>query len=98
MRAKREYRSREQIDVAILDALVDRSEDGMTVFELRTQVDEDIDDIETALARLKDDDLIAVEAAGGRTVILPDDRVVPEPGGDDHQPSLLEELRRRLPF
>lgn len=98
MRAKREYRRREAVDVAILDALVERHEEGMTVFELRTQVEEDIDDIEEALARLKSDGLIQVETKEGRTVILPDERVVPEPGEDDGAPSLFEELRRRLPF
>lgn len=98
MRAKREYRRREAVDVAILDALVDRHVDGMTVFELRTQVDEDIDDIEEALARLKSDGLIQVETGQNRTVIVPDDRVVPDPGTGDDEPSLFEELRRRLPF
>lgn len=98
MRAKREYRRREAVDVAILDALVDRHVDGMTVFELRTQVDEDIDDIEEALARLKSDGLIQVETGQNRTVIVPDDRVVPDPGAGDDEPSFFEELRRRLPF
>jgi len=99
MTAKRDYRDREDVDVDVLDALVDRSDEGMTVFELRTRVGGDIDDIEAALARLKEDGLITVENESGRTVILPDDRVVPDPGpDDDRDPSLYEEIRRRLPF
>lgn len=99
MKAKREFRSRDQVEVDILDALVDRGEEGMTVFELRTQVDVDIDDIESALARLKDDDLISVDDGGDRAVIVPDDRVVPsDPSESEHQPSLFDEIRKRLPF
>ena len=98
MRAKREFRSRETVEVAVLDALVDRGGEGMTVFELRSRVDRDIDEIEAALARLKADDLITVDEDGGRMVILPDERVVPDPGEDVEDPSILDELRRRLPF
>jgi DNA-binding transcriptional ArsR family regulator len=99
MRARRQFRDREPVDVAILDALVDRTEEGMTVFELRSHVEADIDDIEAALSRLKEDGLIDVENSDGRTVILPDDRVVPdEPAEFDHQPSIVERVRERLPF
>ena len=98
MRAKRRYRDREEVQVAVLDALVDRREDGMTVFELRTSVDADIDTLEEALASLKDDGLIAVTQEDSGMVIKPDETVVPEPGENDIEPSLLDELRRRLPF
>ncbi|MEF8883229.1 MAG: DUF6432 family protein, partial [Halapricum sp.] len=50
MQAKPEYRDRDDTEVAVLDALADRGEDGMTVFELRSHVDLDIDDLESALA------------------------------------------------
>lgn len=100
MTAKPRFRDRDDVEVAILDALVDRPEGGMTVFELRSRVDADIDDIETALAALKRDGLIAVErsdGAGSRPVIKPDDRVIPT--GDDYTgPSLFDRLRERLPF
>ena len=43
MQAKREYRDRDDTEVAVLDALVDRTEEGMTVFELRTDVEVDIE-------------------------------------------------------
>jgi hypothetical protein len=99
MRARREFRNRDAVDVAVLDALVERREDGMTVFELRSQVQADIDEIEAALARLKQDGLIAVDDADERAVILPSDRVVPDaPGEGERQPSILEQIRERLPF
>ena len=99
MRAKREFRSRDRVEVAILDALVDRGKEGMTVFELRSHVEASIDDIEDALARLKTDDLITVEDDTDRTVILPDDRVVPDAPVEEEEPAtLFDELRRRLPF
>jgi DNA-binding transcriptional ArsR family regulator len=69
MRAKPEYRNRDGTEVAVLDALADHPEEGMTVFELRTHVDEDIDTLEDALAALKDDGLIEASENGQRTVI-----------------------------
>ncbi|WP_129114488.1 DUF6432 family protein [Halegenticoccus tardaugens] len=97
MRAKREYRNRGETEVEVLDALVDRAEEGMTVFELRAAVDADIDALESALADLKSDDLITVEETGGRVVIIPDDRVVPDPDevGQD-EGSLLDAVRKRF--
>lgn len=98
MKARREFRGRSDPDVAVLDALVDRAGDGMTVFELRSEVDVSIDEMETALERLKGDGLIDVQTADGRTRIHAADRVVPDPGEDVEPPSLVEEIRRRLPF
>ncbi len=97
MQAKQEYRDRGETEVTVLDALADRAEEGMTVFELRSEVDVDIDRLEEALADLKADDLIEVENDGPRTVIMPDKEAV---GPVDHtdEPGLLEELRRRFPF
>jgi predicted transcriptional regulator len=97
MKAKREFRDREDVEVAILDALVDRGGEGMTVFELRAAVDVNIDTLEDALGALKDDSLISVEADGGRTVVLPDDRVVPDPGeAPEEDESLFDAVRDRL--
>ena len=97
MRAKPEYRNRERTEVAVLDALADHPEEGMTVFELRTRVDEDIDTLEDALASLKGDGLIDASENGQRTVIVPDERAVGpvEPEDDD---GILDAIRRRLPF
>jgi DNA-binding transcriptional ArsR family regulator len=97
MRVKREFRSREDTQVAVLDALVERGNEGMTVLELRTRVDAEIDAIEEALSELKSEGLITVEREEGRLVIRPDQRVVPD-GEDGPEPSLLDRVRERLPF
>ncbi|WP_254531800.1 DUF6432 family protein [Natrinema gelatinilyticum] len=98
MRAKREYRNREGTEVAVLDALVDRADDGMTVFELRAAVEVDIDELEEALSTLKEDDLIVVDP-GNETVIKPDERVVPEqPSDENDEQSIVDWIRERLPF
>ncbi|MFB6154715.1 MAG: DUF6432 family protein [Haloferacaceae archaeon] len=99
MRAKQEYRNRESVEVAVLDALVDRTEDGMTVFELRAAVDADIDTLEDALARLKEDDLISVEEiqTNGGVRIIPDDRVVPDPNeAPDDEQGLFDIVREKF--
>ncbi|WP_336024309.1 DUF6432 family protein [Halobellus salinisoli] len=98
MRARREFRDRRDVEVAVLDALVDRSQEGMTVFEVRAAVDADIDEIENALAALKEDDLLSVENGDDdRVVILVDDRVVPDPeaGATDEQ-GFVDAIRDRL--
>lgn len=98
MKARRAYRDRETVEVAVLDALVERGEEGMTVLEVRSSVDADIDAIETALAELKDDGLITVVESDSAAIIKPDDRVVPDPGEQPRDPTFLEKLRDRLPF
>ncbi|WP_132056957.1 DUF6432 family protein [Halorussus amylolyticus] len=98
MKAKREYRNREPVEVAVLDALVDRNDDGMTVFELRSDVDVDIDDLETALANLKEDGLIHASSGDHRTLITPDERVVPDPEEADQEPSFVDRVIERFPF
>ncbi|WP_396610780.1 DUF6432 family protein [Haloferax sp. S1W] len=97
MRARREFRNRRDIEVAVLDALVDRHEDGMTVFELRAAVDSDIDTIEDALSALKSENLIVVEEDQQGVLIHPDDRVVPDPGENvEADESLLDRVRQRF--
>jgi len=97
MQANREYRDRDGTEVAVLDALVDRSEEGMTVFELRAVVEVDIDELETALAELKEAGLITVENDDEPMRIYPDERAVPDPGSEepDGALSLLDGLRKR---
>lgn len=97
MQAKQEFRDRDETQVAVLDALVERGEEGLTVFELRSHVDADIDHIETALGELKTDGLISVEQTGERTLIFPDDSVVPEPGEEGTR-SIVDRIRDRLPL
>ena len=99
MQAKREYRDRDDTEVAVLDALVDRTEEGMTIFELRTGVEVAIDELEPALADLKDDGLIHVENETDPMRIYPADRVVPDTDENhDVGPSLIDRLRERFPF
>ncbi|WP_458206977.1 DUF6432 family protein [Haladaptatus sp. NG-SE-30] len=98
MKAKREYRRRADIEVRVLDALVDRSEDGMTVFELRSHVEADIDDLEDALGNLKEDDLINAKTQNGRTRIKPDERVIPDPDEQGEEPSIVDRIIDRLPL
>ncbi len=100
MPAKGESQSRDEIETAILRALVDRSDDGMTIFELRSHVEADIDEIEAALTRLKDDGSIVVESRSGstdQTVIKPTDAVLPDDSTVEHT-SLLDRVREWLPF
>jgi DNA-binding transcriptional ArsR family regulator len=97
MKARREFRNRRDVEVAVLDALVDRAEEGMTVFELRAAVDADIDTLEEALADLKNDGLIVVEDDDDRVRIRPAEKVVPDPNenpGNDR--SLVDQLRDRF--
>jgi DNA-binding transcriptional ArsR family regulator len=97
MRAKPEYRDRPETQVAVLDALGDRPEDGMTVLELRSRVDADIDHLETALGELKADGLIEVTRDGERTVLTPESGVVGAYEPDDEE-SVIDAIRRRLPL
>ncbi|EMA33550.1 DUF6432 family protein [Haloarcula japonica] len=97
MRAKPEYRDRDETEVAVLDALADRRDEGMTVFELRSRTEENIDRIEDALAALKADGLIEVEDNGERTVILPGEGVVGESLPDEDE-SILDQIRKLLPL
>ncbi|PSP64367.1 MarR family transcriptional regulator [Halobacteriales archaeon QH_8_64_26] len=94
MRAKREYRNRDETELAVLDALVDAGEDGLTVFELRSQADVGIDEIEEALPDLKEEGLIEVDRDDERMVIKPDEKVVPDPDRDeDDEFSLGDRVR-----
>lgn len=81
MKALPEFRDRDDVEVAVLDALVARADEGMTVFELRADVEADIDRLETALENLKNDNLIDVEGDGETVRIRPAERVVPDPEG-----------------
>lgn len=95
MEAKPAHRDREDTQVAVLDALADRQREGMTVFELRSHVEVDIDRLETALAELKADGLIDVDKDGERTLILPDEDAVGPVGGAEDV-GLIDAVRRRL--
>ena len=96
--AERDSRDRGAVEGAVVDALLDRGEEGMTVLELRAAVDADIEAIETALSTLKEEGRIDVSMDGGETVIRPDGDVDAGPAGEPLEPSLLDRLRERLPF
>ena len=97
MRARREFRDRPDVEVAVLDALADRADEGMTVFEIRAAVEADIDTIEDALAALKSDDLIRVETGDDRVVIRVADRVIPDPDAETNtNRSFVDTLRERF--
>ena len=97
MAAKPEYRDRPDVEVAVLDALVDRGDEGMTVLELRAAVDADIDAVEEALSALKEDSLITVESEE-RVRVYAHEKVVPDPDApdDDPDPGLVDAIRDRL--
>lgn len=98
MRAKPEFRDRDDVQVAVLDALVERGREGMTLFEIRSTADVDIDNLEDALADLKADGLIEVEKTEDRTLFKPDERVIPDPTDEQTGGSLFDRIRDRLPF
>ncbi|MGB9986677.1 DUF6432 family protein [Salarchaeum japonicum] len=95
MQAAREHRDRENPQTEILDVLVGRDE-GMTVFELRSHVDADIDTLEDALSELKSDSLIAAETENGRTVITATERA--EPTREEVEETWVDRVLDRLPF
>ena len=97
MRLKPEYRDRDETDVAVLATLADRYDDGMTVFELRAEVEEDIDTIEGSLARLKQDRLIEVSNESGQTVIVACDHVLTTEASNDSD-DIVDRIRDRFPF
>jgi len=95
MQAKPEYRDRDDTEVAVLDALAERHEEGMTVFELRASVEVDIDRLETALADLKADDLIEATDEGEQTRIVPESTAI-GPADDESTKTILNRLRERF--
>ena len=97
MAAKPEYRERPDVEVALLDALVDRGDEGMTVLELRAAVDADIDAVEEALSSLKEDSLITVESEE-HVRVYAHDRVIPDPDAPEDDPpgGLVDAIRDRL--
>jgi pyrrolidone-carboxylate peptidase len=95
MRAKPEYRNRDDTEVAVLDALAGQNGEGMTVFAIRTEVDADIDNLEDALANLKSDNLIEASQEDGRTMITVEEYVVGPDTTDDDE-DFLDEIRRRF--
>lgn len=88
----------DETERAVLDALADRGEEGMTVLELRGRIDSDIDDIETALETLKEDGHISANRTDGRTVIRITEGSYPDAGepSEEWTSQFLRRLRRAL--
>lgn len=98
MGLKPEYRDRDDTDVSVLGTLADYPDEGMTIFELRAEVEEDIDTIEQSLARLKQDRLIEVTEESGQTVILPRDRVISNGTSESDDDDIADRIRDWFPF
>ncbi len=98
MTAKRELSHEDSTKDAITDALVDRGTDGMTVLELRAYVDADINDIESNLTDLKNENLIEVTNEDGATRIKPEDKLIPDEDEHWSGDSLLGRLREYFPL
>jgi DNA-binding transcriptional ArsR family regulator len=96
MKLRREYRHRDESQVAILESLADRQDEGMTVFELRSRVGVDIDELEQALSALQADGLISATEQGDRTLITVDERVLTEEEGGNGERDFFERVIDRF--
>lgn len=96
MPARPDDRDRPETEAAVLEALRDRGDDGMTVLEVRAAVQVEIDELEEALTALKSDDLLVVEEREGTALLKPAEDVLEDDG--DAGASLGEWLRDRIPL
>ncbi len=86
----------DEVEDAVLSALVDGPEAGMTLFELRSHVDYDIEALEPALANLREEGLITVDYGEERSVIKPEDHVRESARSPANDPGWYERIRRFL--
>ncbi|MFW6384050.1 MAG: DUF6432 family protein [Halodesulfurarchaeum sp.] len=93
MELGREHRNRDGTQVAVLEALVERGEEGMTLFELRSVLGVDIDELEGALSGLRDAELVRAEQHEQRVVFVADAAALAE---EDTDPGFLGWLRKKL--
>ncbi|MFB6086528.1 MAG: DUF6432 family protein [Halodesulfurarchaeum sp.] len=99
MKLRAEHRDRDETQRAVLEALADRHEEGMTLFELRSVVDTDIDQLEVALTGLQEAGLVAVETDGERTVFVVASKAIePESGSEEAAPGFFAWLKAVLGF
>ncbi|MFW6384798.1 MAG: DUF6432 family protein [Halodesulfurarchaeum sp.] len=98
MKLRREYRGRATTEVAVLEALADRYEEGMTVFELRSRVGADIDELERALSDLQEDGLITATVQGDRTLITVEERLLEEETEGTDERDAVDRILDRLRF
>ncbi|MGM0371115.1 MAG: DUF6432 family protein [Halobacteriota archaeon] len=97
MKLRREHRDREETEVAVLQALADRHEEGMTVFELRSIVGADIDDLEAALSGLQSAGLVSIDDSEGRPVFVVAESAI-EAETEEPEPGFFEWLRELIGF
>ncbi len=81
--------------MAVLEALRNRAEEGMTIFELRNRVAADIDTIERALERCKQRGLIETDVDGDRLIIRPTDAGI-DAVTEASESGLVDRIRDRL--
>lgn len=100
MQLRPEHRTRSDTQRAVLEALADRHEEGMTLFELRSVVDADIDQLEAALSGLQESGLVAVSDDGERTMfVVASAAIEPESGPqEEEEPGFFEWVRKVLGF
>jgi DNA-binding MarR family transcriptional regulator len=94
MKLDRDHRDRDETEVAVLEALADRGEEGMTLFELRSVLGVDIDGLETALSGLQDSGLVTVEQDDSRVVFVVEAAAVADETDED--PGFFEWLREKF--
>jgi predicted transcriptional regulator len=96
MRLRQEHRDRDETEVAVLQALADRHEEGVTLFELRSIVGTDIDGLERALSGLQDSGLVAVEEDGNRTVFVIESTAIEPEGEPETTESFFDWLKSQF--
>jgi len=94
MKLRRDHRDRDETEVAVLEALADRGTEGMTLFELRSVLGVDIDELETALSGLRDSGLVTVEQDDSRVVFVVEAGAVEDE--TDGDPGFFAWLRETL--
>ncbi|MDR5656639.1 DUF6432 family protein [Halodesulfurarchaeum sp. HSR-GB] len=97
MKLRQEHRDREETEVAVLQALADRHEEGMTVFELRSIVGADIDDLEAALSGLQSAGLVSIDHDAERAVFVVAESAI-EAERSEPEPGFFEWLRELIGF
>ena len=99
MQLRPEHRNRSETQQAVLEALADRHAEGMTLFELRSITDSNIDQLETALSSLQESGLVAVEDDGERTVfVVASAAIEAETDSGEEEPGFIEWVRGLLGF
>lgn len=95
MQVKQQYLNRDDREVDVLEALAERTDEGMTVFEIRTRVNLDIDQLETVLANLNRDNLIETIDEENRTRVLVVEDVLEQTTQNENE-SFVDRIREKF--